>query len=110
MKRLRWWKKACQSRASFLSVHGTCQTAAPGKLTVGYPACLARRPYSESSHLMKKGRLRPISRTTLERDQAHEPGLKSTSTRRCNQRALRRLRAPKSQSGPTVDGDIHQKR
>ncbi len=36
--------------------------------------------------------------------------LKSTSMRRCSQRALRRLRPAKSQSVSTVGGDIHQKR
>ncbi len=64
MNRLRWWKYACQSSASFLSVHGTCHTAAPGKVTVGNPASLARRPYSESSHLMKTGSERPIWAST----------------------------------------------
>ena len=63
-RRLRSWKYACQSSESSLSVHGTCHTAAPGKETVGTPALRARRPYSESSHLMKKGRLKPIRRTT----------------------------------------------
>ena len=61
--------------ASFLSVHGTCHTAAPGKVTVGKPASLARSPNSQSSHLMKIGSDRPISLEDLARDQAHEPAV-----------------------------------
>ena len=79
-------------------------------VTVGNPAAWARTPYSESSHLMKSGRLSPISRTTSIGIRHMNHGLKSTSTRRCSQRELRRLRAPKSQSVSTVSGDIHQNR
>ena len=33
--RLRAWKYACQSSVSSFSCHGTCQTATPGRVTVG---------------------------------------------------------------------------
>jgi hypothetical protein len=49
---------------SSFSVHGTCQTAAPGSDTVGKPASPARSPNSASSHLMKRGSDNPISRMT----------------------------------------------
>ena len=59
---------------------------------------------------MNSGRLRPIVRTTSVGIRHMNQPLKSTSMRRCSQRALRRLRAAKSQSFSTVGGDCHQKR
>jgi len=60
ISRLRAKKYACQSLTSSLSVHARCQIAAPGRVTVRYPADLARSPYSASSHLMNSGRGSPI--------------------------------------------------
>ena len=61
---LRAWKYACQSVESSLSVQDRCQIAAPGRVTVRYPAAPARKPYSASSHLMNSGSGSPISSAT----------------------------------------------
>lgn len=74
ISRLRVWKYAVQSVASFLSVHGMCQIAAPGSVTVGNPCPPARREYSESSCLMNSGSGRPVrSMTSRGNRHIHQP-------------------------------------
>ena len=62
--RFRAWKNACHSTESSFVRNATCQTAAPGRLTVGTPASAARRLYSASSHLRNSGSTNPSRRTT----------------------------------------------
>ena len=84
-RRLRRWKYACQSMASSLSLHAMCQIAAPGNVTVGYPASFARKPYSQSSHLMNSGSgCLSSSATWRGIMHIHQP-LKSTSMRTVQQ-------------------------
>ena len=49
---------------SSLSVHGMCQIAQPGRVTVGKPHSPARKPYSASSHLMNNGNGSPVFSST----------------------------------------------
>ena len=84
IQRLRCVKYSSQPRAGSLSCQPMCHTATPGRLIVGTPCSLARKPYSISSNLMNTGKPSPIVRmVSVGIRQNHHP-LKSENCMLCS--------------------------